>query len=435
MKITFICAVFPPEPEPAGVMARQLAESLTRDGHSVNVIVPVPNRPGGRVYQGFSWFGHGFKATPAGYRLFRCPHWLVGEKRSFLNRIMENITFGISAMWAAWRAGRPDVLIIETWPLIAVECAAALARWWRVPYVYYMQDVYPEAALSAGYAKPGGILSSLLRRWDGRLCRQSGKVVAISDDMAELLKAGRHLSDSQIKVIRNWQDAAEFAAQDGPMNWRAEQEVPADRFVAMFAGTLGHVSGADILIDVAEKLRANRDILILCIGEGVYKEKMQADARARALDNIRILPFQPRERLVEVQRSADVMLLTMQKNAGNSSVPSKLVSYMAAGRPVICAAEKNTSVSCVVEESGSGVVVPSGDAVAIAEAVIELSRNRVKAAEMGHRSRYYFERNLTLSRAHQQFAELLAELTGTKQEKISCYEAQSIHGLSQKRAE
>jgi len=387
------------------------------------------------VYRGFSWFGHGFKDTQGGYRLFRCPHWLVGQKRSVLNRILENLTFGLSAAWAAWRAGKPDVLIIETWPLVAVECAAVLARWWRVPYVYYMQDVYPEAALSAGYAQADGAFASMLQRWDARLCRQSGRVVAISDDMAELLIAGRHLSDSQITVIRNWQDAAEFTAHEGPVNWRAEQQIPSDRFVAMFAGTLGHVSGAEILVDVAEYLRTERDILVVCIGEGICKEKMQAEAGARGLDNIRILPFQPRERLVEVQRSADVMLLTMQKSAGNTSVPSKLVSYMAAGRPVICAAGRDTSVSRVVEESGSGVVVPSGDAAAIAQAVVDLSRNRGKAEQMGHRSRSYFEQHLTLDRAHQQFAELLAELTGTKSETISRCEPQRIRSLTQKRAE
>ncbi len=121
MKITFICAVFPPEPAPAGIMAQQLAKRLTEDGHTVTMIVPLPNRPGGRVYPGFKRRLLSRTVSDEGYTVVRCANWLIGARRRTINRILENATFGLSSMWAALRSGRPDLIIVETWPLFAMS--------------------------------------------------------------------------------------------------------------------------------------------------------------------------------------------------------------------------------------------------------------------------------------------------------------------------
>src|ERR1035437_3256927 len=143
MKLTFICAVFPPEPAPAGVMAHQLATRLAREGHDVTMVVPIPNRPEGVVYPGYEKRLRSRTVTKEGYTLVHCANWLIGKQRRNVNRILENITFGLSSTWAAWKEGRPDVIIIETWPLFAVQFVVSLARWWRVPYLNYVKDVYP----------------------------------------------------------------------------------------------------------------------------------------------------------------------------------------------------------------------------------------------------------------------------------------------------
>src|SRR5689334_3289186 len=150
MKITFISGVFPPEREPSGVMADQLAARFARDGHEVTAIAPFPSRPGGELYPGFHRRLRSASSESGGYRLIRCANWFVGKQRRNIDRLLENITFGLSSAWATWRAGRPDVMIVETWPLFAVQFPALLAAWWRVPFLYYIKDVYPEAAEKAG---------------------------------------------------------------------------------------------------------------------------------------------------------------------------------------------------------------------------------------------------------------------------------------------
>ena len=104
MKIIFICAVFPPEPAPAGIMAHQLATRLAREGHDVTMIVPFPNRPDGVLYPGFQRRLRARTVTREGYTLVRCANWLLGKQRKNLNRILENVTFGLSSAWAAMGA-------------------------------------------------------------------------------------------------------------------------------------------------------------------------------------------------------------------------------------------------------------------------------------------------------------------------------------------
>ncbi len=407
MKITFICAVFPPEPAPAGIMAQQLAKRLTEDGHTVTVIVPLPNRPEGRVYPGFRRRLLSRTVSNDGYTVVRCANWLIGARRRTINRLFENITFGLSSMWAALREDRPDLMIVETWPLFAMSFSWLLARARKVPYFYYVQDVYPEAAEESGMIKAGGWLSRVLRRWDRLLCRDSATIITISESMKNLLVGNRRLSPDCFSILPNWVDESIFPRWNGHARWRHSQGIPEDAFVAMFAGTLGHVSGADVLIEVAELLSVEHDVLLVVIGEGVRKQFMRDEISRRNLGNIRLLPFQPAEVVPEVQASCDAALLTMHRNASNTSVPSKLITYLAASRPVVCAARSDSAVARTVLDARAGHVVQPGHAGEIASAILKLRNERSAAIAMGQNGREYFEEHFTLNRAYETFRRIL----------------------------
>ena len=143
MKITFICAVFPPEPAPAGLMAQQLAKRLVRDGHSVTMVVPFPNRPEGVLYPGFRRRLRTRSQSPDGYTIVHCANWLIGNRRRVRDRLLENITFGMSSTWAALREGRPDLIIIETWALFAATFTAMLARGGAFPICTMSRISFP----------------------------------------------------------------------------------------------------------------------------------------------------------------------------------------------------------------------------------------------------------------------------------------------------
>ena len=280
-------------------MLSELASRLASEGHRIAVVTSFPNRPLGAVYAGYRRRPQSIE-TQGALSVVRCTTWLIGAKRRVWNRVMENVTFGISSALNAWRVGRPDVLVLETWPLLAVQIGIWLARWWRVPVVYYVQDVYPEAAESAGLLHTRGLLSRFLRSWDRRLCLKSGKVIAISDTMRDLLCRNRAIAPARIAVIPNWVDRDEFPPEARGDRWRREMGIAPDVFVTLYAGTLGLASGAEVLVDVAKLFEGCSRILILCIGEGPLKRKMIRNTTRAKLWNIRFEPFQPRRRLAEV---------------------------------------------------------------------------------------------------------------------------------------
>jgi len=390
-------------------MASQLGKRLADDGHDVTIITGFPNRPAGILYPDYRMRLCSSIRKAEGYTLIRCASWFIGKRRWTINRILENISFGISSTRAVWLTGRPDVLIIESWPFFSTHIPASLATLWGTPFLYYVKDVYPESAEVAGILSAGGILSRLLRIWDRHVCRQSYRVVVISNSMRDLLATGRNLPLNRFVVIPDWLDAASFPVWRGNNTWRTSNGIDPSSCLALFAGTLGHISGADVLVKVAQLLQ-RENVVILCVGDGVLKHSMMIEADRLGLENIRFLPFQPGEKVPEIQGAADVALLTMRPNASDASVPSKLISYFAAAKPVICAANPNSAVAQAVSEANAGVVVPPGDPHAIADAVLRLARCRDLAHELGHNSRSYFEHHYTLDRAHTQFREILTEL-------------------------
>jgi colanic acid biosynthesis glycosyl transferase WcaI len=278
-----------------------------------------------------------------------------------------------------------------------------------VPYLYYVKDIFPEAAEQAGLLDPTGRLARKLRSWDRSLCMHSAATIVISETMGELLARNRDLPREVVTVIPDWIDQSAFPVWKGDNGWRKSMGISDDIFVAMFAGTLGHVSGAEVLVEVARILRKEEKILILCIGEGVRKEGMIEAASQLGLDNIRFLPFQPAERVPEMQSSCQVALLTVHPSHSDSSVPSKLISYLAASRPVICAANPDSTVCKVVSEAAAGLVVGAGDAGAIADGILQLMRDPQTQNQMATEARRYFEKHFTLERAHSQFRALITE--------------------------
>ncbi len=393
-------------------MASELACRLACEGHQIAVVTSFPNRPLGAVYDRYRRRSRSIE-TEDGLSVVRCATWLIGAKRRLWNRVMENVTFGISSVLNAWRFGRPDVLVLETWPLFAVQIGTWLGAWWHVPVVYYVQDVYPEAAESAGLLQTRGPLSRLLRSWDRRLCLKSRKVIAISNTMRDLLCRNRAIAPGRIAVIPNWVDREGFPRETRGDSWRLEMGIAPDVFVAMYAGTMGLASGSDVLVDVAKRFEVRSRVLILCIGEGPLKRKMIRDATQANLRNIRFERFQPRHRLAEVHAAANAMLLTLSKGSQDASVPSKMVTYLAAGRPIVSAVPARSAISQQLQAAQAGIRTPPGDPDSIARAITLLAERPTEARQMGENGRKYFEKHLTLDGACRQFQEVLEEVAGS----------------------
>jgi len=158
-------------------------------------------------------------------------------------------------------------------------------------------------------------------------------VIALGDTMRDRLVADKGADPDRVAVIHNWADCG--AIVPGPkQNAFSAANGLADAFVVMHSGNLGLSQSLDTLLDAALRLREHLDVVVALVGDGTRREALQASARARGLDNVRFLPYQPKERLSLSFASADVFVVALERGLAGYIVPSKLYGVLAAGRPV-----------------------------------------------------------------------------------------------------
>lgn len=405
MHLLDICHVFPPEHAPAGVQARDFAEDLTAMGHGVTVLTGWPNHPGGAVYPGWRVrFRHATQAD-SGFTLVRCWHTIHRGFRMH-SRLYYYLTFAVSTFVSGLLCRRPDVVFCESTPIFGPVAALLLARLRGAKFVYRIHDVHPEAALKAGLIRDG-FAYRLLRTLDTWVCRRSERVLPLTDGMRRCLLA-RGLPPDQVVVARQWFDGSKVTPGSRDNPWRRAQCIPEEQFVALYAGTLGYISGAQVVVEAATLLRHRPDILFLFVGEGPVREECRKLAEARGLAQVRFLPFQPAEVLSDVQATADVGLVTLLDQSGDTSVPSKVHGYTAAGRPVIASVRGDSATAEAVREGSFGSVVPPGDASGLAEAVVALADDRDTAARLGANARRFFASRFDRSAGTARLEEILA---------------------------
>lgn len=397
MRITLICPVYPPEVMPSAVMLSQLADRLSQTGHDVSIYTMFPSLPEGKVFAGYKrrlWK----TCNQNGVRVSRCFSFTIGRRRNPLWRVLSHLSFSLTAGLRLLFSDKPDVLLMEVFPIISAPIFLLISMLKRVPVINYIKDMYPEAAEAAGMTENGSIVSRACRWLDGWVCRHSDVNVVLSEVFESQLMETRKVPKRQAEVVYDWIDGSLINPVPRNNLWRKENNLPTYKFVAMFAGTMGIASGADILVDVAEQLdvRGRNDILVVCIGEGLLKDRMLEAARNSGLPNLIFFPFQPAERLSEVQSSADIMLLPVQENHESSSVPSKLITYLAAGKPVLYIGGTESPIAKIISKADCGSVVPVRDPVKVAESLIEIALDRDELERKGRNARAYFEEHFEM---------------------------------------
>lgn len=390
MHVLNICHVYPPEHAPAGVQARDFAEDMSRLGHTMTVLTGWPNHPAGVLHPGWKARFRECTTPPQGFTLVRCGHSIHPRGRMFW-RLWYYFTFAIATLINGLPCRNVDVVFCESTPIFGPLTSLLLAWLKGAKFVYRVHDVHPEAALHAGLLKPG-LVYRLLRALDTWVCSRAAIVLPLTDGMRRSL-LDRGLPAERVVVARQWFDGARVAPQDRDNAWRRARGIPSSQFVVLYAGTIGHISGARVVIDAAELLRGRSDILFLFVGEGPVKEDCERLARERNLDRVRFLPFQPAEFLSEVQATGDVGLVTLLPESGDTSVPSKIHGYTAAGRPVIASVRADSATAETVREGDFGHVVPPGDAQALADAITAMADAPTEAARLGANARRFFVDN------------------------------------------
>ena len=387
MQVLITTQVFPPEIHPSAVMVKELAEAMSGKGWDVTVAAGYPHHPQGRLYPGYArrWVQ---VEQHDGFQVVRGWH-LISSSPALVPRAMVMASQCAAFFQGAWKSRRPDVVVSYGPPLIGPLTAAVIARSFRTRLLTVIYDIYPDIAVEAGHLRNGALIR-LAQKLEQNIYHSSDRIVVLSEGFRRTLVEEKEVEPDKVAVIPVWLDSQDIIPLEKDNPWRQEMNIPTEKFVVLYAGTIGLISGAEVVLEAARLLEPYRDILFLFVGEGQIKDRLEVEAQKMELPNVRFLPFQPRERLSEVQATAGVSLVTLAPGRGKTSVPSKVLGYMAAARPVIAAVDVDCDTADTVRKATCGLVAQPGNGQELAHAILSLYQNPGQREACGQAGRQYF---------------------------------------------
>lgn len=374
MRCLIVSCVFPPEPVVSARTSRDVAEAMARRGHEVTVIAPFPNRPGGSVYPGFRRKWRERRREAPGFEVVRCLS-AVSRRPSFASRLLESVSFATSAGWTALFSRRPSVIYANTWPIVGTGVLLTVARLRRIPLVINVQDLYPESLVSQNRIGDAGPAARWLRRLDGFIARRSAAIVLVSDRFFSVYGAGRGVDTRRIHVVPNWGgDSEEFPSEEDVKEFREKKGIPQDAFVVGFGGNIGTAAGVETLLEAFARLESVRNCYLLVAGEGSNLKGCRDVATRLGIDRVRFVSPWPTDETLITLRASDLLVVPTRARQSEVSVPSKVLAYFSAGRPVLAAAVAGSELASVVGSSGAGWVVEPDRPEAMAAKILEILR-------------------------------------------------------------
>jgi colanic acid biosynthesis glycosyl transferase WcaI len=352
-----ISCVFPPEFTFSATTSASIAEKLAATGHEVTVLAPFPNKPVGKLFPGYRRRLYFSRQMPEGYTLVHCFATLAPKSR-LLSRFLENLTFGITAALRLLFAARPDVIYSNAWPVFATAIIAATARLRGVPLVLSVQDVYPESLASQGRIHAESKIFRLIRWIDTRVAHSARALILISERFRQIYLATRGVANSKLHLVYNWgdDDPAE-PNRDAIAQYRRAMGIPQDAFLAVYGGNIGPASGAEGLIEAFGRLKDLEKVYLLIAGAGSNLESCVARSKNLGLDRVIFHSPWQREETDIVLGAADVLLLPTVGTQSLASMPSKLISYFFAGRPVIAMVLPESETANMIQAAGAGWII------------------------------------------------------------------------------
>ncbi len=402
MKLLILSQYFWPE----NFRINDVVEGLASRGHAVTVYTGLPNYPGGRFFEGYGLLGP-LKQEHRGAQVRRVPlipRGSAGPVRLAVNYLSHALMATLLAPFLS--RGRFDaILVYEPSPMTIGIPARALRALKRAPLLFWVQDLWPES-LSATGAVRSPLLLALVDRLIKWIYRGCDRVLVQSEAFIPSVEA-HGVPRERIRYLPNSAEAFYKKMKPEP-----ETELPPG-FRVMYAGNIGAAQDFATILTAAERLRGERRIQWIVLGDGRMRGWVEGEVKRRALSNVHLLGQRPPHSMPRYFAHADVLLATLARQPIFAyTIPSKIQSYLACGKPVIAAMEGEGGR--IVRSAGAGWAVAPEDPDALAEAVRAasgLARSELDA--MGDRGeawfREHFERDKLLSRLEAELAEVTAQ--------------------------
>jgi colanic acid biosynthesis glycosyl transferase WcaI len=363
-RITLISCVFPPEAVVSSQMSDAIASGLADRGHDVTVLAPYSSRGGSGGAKVRAWYSE--QQPRERIRVIRCPV-IPSRKSTMAHRLVEYVSFGCSSGLAALMIRGTSVIYANTWPVFGVGFASAAAKLRGIPLVLSVQDIYPESLAIQGRLEKTTLVFRVIHWMDGLFSRSAAHIIVIAESFRRVYLGERRIEPHRLSVIPNWADfesSRNGKEQDTAI--RTQHGIPLSAFLIVYGGNIGVASGLEDALLAFAELRVSEDVFLLIAGEGDRLEECRKRAAAVGNGRVRFHTPWPQAETSDILRAADLLILPTRGNQAFASMPSKLITYMLAGRPVLAVAPAVSDLADAIRESGCGWIVPPGDPSALA---------------------------------------------------------------------
>lgn len=402
MKILLLPAYFRPEQIASSYLTENRNKAFADAGIKMLCYAPTPTRgivPDDR--KKYSRIKKEFLYEGA-MELHRFP--MFKERRNPLQRAFRYFLCCLTQLWKGLWTKDVDLILLSSTPPILGLVGVLLKKIKHIPFVYNLQDVFPESLNLAGFIQKKSFIWYFGRKIEDFIYRNSDKIIVISHDLKlNLIQKG--VPNEKIEVIYNWVDQNKIIEVSRSRNRIFDRySLDKDKFYITYCGNFGLTQNLDMLLEVAKELKIYKNIQFILIGDGVYKKRLEE--KVNDVQNVFIYPFQPYAEISDVFSLGDVGLVISKPGIAGTSFPSKTWNILAAGRPVLASFDES-ELQSILTKNCCGFFTESGNQKSFSEAILYLYNHRDECVEMGKNGRNYVLKHLTKEEGTKKYVDVV----------------------------
>lgn len=415
MHIVILSLVFPPDGVSTAQIMGDLAVDLKSLGHTVTILTTTPHYNqdlDAEAKQKLTPFWGGLlqKSLYHGIPVY---HVLMPRKGSSL---AARIPFWMSFHMLSTVAGlslirTPDVFLVPSPPLTIGLSAWVLGLLHQAPFIYNVQEIYPDFAINLGAIRNKGLIS-LLRQMESFVYQKATAITVIAPYMAQQL-IHKGVPAHKVKTIPNFVDIDDLHPLPKDNDFSRLHHIH-DKFVVSYAGNMGPSQDLESFIEAAKRLESHASIHFLMMGNGMLRNTLKEQIHKLGLANLTFLPHQPYSLVPQIYAASDLCLVPQGPSMTSVAVPSKVYRIMACARPVLATTAPQSDLAEVIRASGGGIVVEAGDPQKLAEAIRNAMQSRDRLEAMGQAGRAHVIQHYSRKNISKQYHDLIVSLMPSK---------------------
>jgi len=403
--------VFSPDSVSTAFIMTDLALELGKLGHEVSVLTTTPHYnvdPSALARQPMTKraLGLWYESRLEGIPLWHVKVPMKGNR--VRARAFDFVRFHcMSVLLGLWSIGPQDIVISTSPPHTMGVVSWLLGARWGAPSVYKVAEVYPDVAIRQGVIR-GSILIGLAKAVERSVYARSAMIVPIAEQFRALISE-RGVPDNKLRTIPDCVDLELYRPMPRRNAFAAEHGL-LDDFVVLYGGNVGFVQDWESVLVAASHV-TDLPVQFVIVGDGGRREWLEREVSSRGFANVRLLGYQPKERMPEINAACDLAMVPLTVAGSKDGFPSKVYSNLACARPVLVSATPGSEMAALVAKGPCGRTTPPEDGLAFGAAVRTAFADRAKLEEEGRRGRELMEREYSKEAVARRYDTLIRELT------------------------